>query len=94
MTSNKTKGWSPRLCDIDASAAWEMKFHMRKAMPWYLALWKARGVVRGKEAKDFFYQWVCDFRAGSSLHESKWPDTSWYLRAFVYEKTRLLREVR
>lgn len=81
-------GWSPKPSDVDASAAWAMKFHIREAMPWYLALWRARRQVRGQWAKDFFYAWVCDFRIGSVLHESLWPDTLWYLKAFESERRR------
>ncbi len=81
----KRKGWSPRPCDVDASAAWTMIFHVREAMPWYLALWRGRRQVRGQWAKDFFWAWICDFRSKSALSESKWPDQLWYLRAFKAE---------
>lgn len=88
---SKKNGWSPRPEDLDDRAAWAMKMRAREAMPWYLALWEARGIVRGDEAKQFFYQWVCDFKAGSCLHESKWPDTLWYLRVFRTEKARWMK---
>jgi hypothetical protein len=65
-----------------------MKFHIRSAMPWYLALWQARGSVRGEDAKNFFWKLICEFRSQSVLSERAWPDSLWYLKAFEFEKRR------